>query len=280
MIKVQDMKKKYGDKQALSGISFNIEKGEIFGLLGPNGAGKTTTINILTGQILPSYGKARILEKDVQDNSLKKIIGIVPENTNMYERLTVEQNLNFFSRLYESNLANVEKYLKKVNLYQERHTKVEDLSKGMKQRVLLVRALLHDPEILFLDEPTSGLDPASADNIHKLLKKLNENGITILLTSHNMEEVDKLCDRVAFLDRGEIVASGEPDQLKIKYSREELYIIYDNGNRTKEKVLPSAGDKTAEFVADLIKNGNLISIHSNEPTLADIFVNVTGRDLE
>ncbi|MFW6287782.1 MAG: ABC transporter ATP-binding protein [bacterium] len=280
LIRVKDLKKNYGDRTALSGISFQIEKGEIFGLLGPNGAGKTTTLKILTGQTFPSYGQIDIKGKNVQDKSLKKVIGVVPENTDMYERLTVQQNLSFFTRLYESKQSNIKKYLEEVGLFQERDRKIQDLSKGMKQRVLLIRALLHDPEILFLDEPTSGLDPSSADNIHRLLERLKKQGKTILLTSHNMEEVDKLCDRVAFLDRGEIVASGKPEQLKIDYGRRELSILYEEGNTTDKKTLPLSGSETADIVADLIRNNKIISIHSSEPTLADIFVKVTGRYFE
>ena len=151
MIKVEKLKKNYGEKKALKGINFEVKKKDIFGFLGPNGAGKTTTIKILTGQILPSFGQASVLGEDAstETDRIYPEIGVVPEKTNLYERLTVKQNLKFFARLYQSDQNNIDYYLKRVGLNHEKQTPVEDLSKGMKQKVLLVRALLHDPEILF-----------------------------------------------------------------------------------------------------------------------------------
>jgi len=281
MIRIENLVKHYGEKTALRGINLEIKEGEIFGLLGPNGAGKTTTIKILTGQVLPGSGKAEIMGKDVfkKSEELKPIFGVVPENTNLYERLTVEQNLSFFCRLYQCDLNNVERFLKEVQLEEERNTRVKDLSKGMKQKVLLLRALLHNPRILFLDEPTSGLDPSSAENIHQILRKLNERGISILLTSHNMEEVDKLCHRVAFLDRGSIVAQGRPEELKLKYSNPEVRVVLDEGNGLVERKLSLNEELTADQLSKWLKEKKVRSIHTSEPTLADIFVRVTGRDL-
>lgn len=281
MIRIENLIKYYGEKAALKGINLEIKKGEIFGLLGPNGAGKTTTIKILTGQVLPQSGKVEIMGKDLftKGEELKPQFGVVPEDTNLYERLTVEQNLSFFCRLYQCDLNRIKKYLKEVQLDEERNTRIKNLSKGMKQKILLLRALLHSPNILFLDEPTSGLDPSSAESIHKILRKLNEQGISILLTSHNMEEVDKLCHRVAFLDRGEIVVQGNPEDLKLKYSQHEVRIVLDEGKELVERKLSLYDELTADRLSRWLKEKKIKSIHTSEPTLADIFVRVTGRDL-
>ena len=286
LIKIADLKKTYDQRVALQGISFQVRPGEIFGLLGPNGAGKTTTIKILTGQRQADSGQALLFGTKVfgnQEQLLKKV-GIVPEDANLYERLTIEQNLNFFRRLYQCSDELIDYYLEKVGLIAEKNTKIKNLSKGMKQKVLLVRALIHQPEILILDEPTSGLDPGSAKSIHNILLDLKSEGITVLLTSHNMEEVDKLCDNVGFLNQGDMVAKGKPMDLKLNYSEDKVKVLYYHKNSTNEKlveeILNLDTPETGEFIADLIKDKRIKSIHSLEPTLADIFVSLTGRNLE
>lgn len=281
MIEVRHLKKSYGNKEALKGIDFRVEAGEVFGLLGPNGAGKTTTIKILTGQIQPSSGEARVLGKDAmkQKEEIKLHMGIVPEKANLYERLTVRQNLELFCRLYGCDLGQVDSYLEKVHLMNEKNSPVKKLSKGMKQRVLLIRSMLHQPKLLFLDEPTSGLDPASAEQIHKLLLELNQKGMTILLTSHNMEEVEKLCDRVAFLDEGTIKAMGTIEELKLKYASRKMRVWIEGENGIEEKLMDMDGRESAACMEEWIRQGKLRSIHSCEPTLADIFVKITGREI-
>lgn len=280
MIEVISLKKNYGNKAAVKDISFKVKHGEFFGLLGPNGAGKSTTIKILTGQLLPSYGQAKILGLDVLNDKEKILpnIGIVPEKSNLYERLTIGQNLEFFCRLYNCDIKNVDYYLEQVRLLKEKKTHVKKLSKGMKQRVLLIRALLHKPDILFLDEPTSGLDPSSAADIHNLLKKLNNEGMTILLTSHNMEEVDKLCHRVAFMDSGTIAEMGQPETLKLKYTNNKMRVMVQTDNFIEEKILDMRGSENSKILGGWISEGRVKSIHSCEPTLADIFMKVTGRE--
>ncbi|MEC9488372.1 MAG: ABC transporter ATP-binding protein [Halanaerobium sp.] len=281
MIEVKNLKKNYGEKAALRGIDLQVKEGELFGYLGPNGAGKTTTIKILTGQLLPSYGEARIRGKDVikEADIIRPDMGIVPENTNLYERLSIGQNLLFFARLYGSDPGVIDTYLERVNLHQDKDTPVKKLSKGMKQKVLLVRALLHRPDVLFLDEPTSGLDPASADSIHQILLELNKGGMTIFLTSHNMEEVEKLCHRVAFLDAGQIAAMGTPEELKLKYTSSKMRALVRTEKGLQERILDLAGEESASLLAQWVRDGQLEAIHSSEPTLADIFVRITGRDL-
>lgn len=282
MIEVHNLKKMYGDKAALKGITFDVKQGEIFGLLGPNGAGKSTTVKILTGRLLPGYGEVRIMGADaVKDKrSILHHIGNVPEAVNLYERLTVLQNLEFFKKLYDCKTDRVDSLLEMVRLTGEKNTRVKNLSKGMKQRVLMCRALLHKPRVLFLDEPTSGLDPSSANDIHNMLEMLNNEGMTILLTSHNMEEVDRLCHRVAFLDNGEIAAEGAPEDLKLRYSQNRTKVLLVGSNSIEEHFISTNGEESAGLLEEWMKSGRVKSIHSCEPTLAEIFIKVTGRDFE
>ncbi len=279
MIEVNGLKKNYGEKVALKGIDFSISNGEIFGLLGPNGAGKTTTLKILTGQLLPNAGTARVmgLEPWAKRDLLRREMGILPEETNHYERLTVMENLQIFRRLNGVSMDGLKEILKDVDLEAHQKVKAKKLSKGLKQRLLLARALLHKPKVLFLDEPTSGLDPSSASNIHSLLKKLNGEGITIILTSHNMEEVDRLCGRVAFLDEGEIVARGNPQDLKRSYGKNKLEVMVEENGSRKLHVLDLNGEESGEKLKNWMNEGRVLTAHSIEPSLADIFIQLTGR---
>jgi ABC-2 type transport system ATP-binding protein len=281
MIEVVNLEKHYGAKAALKGISFSVNQGEIFGFLGPNGAGKTTTLKILAGQRQPSGGRASIFGMDVSRDreKIQAGLGFVPEKTNLYERLTVYQNLDFFARLYRCDRKSIHAYLERVGLQGEINLPVKKLSKGMMQKVLLVRALIHQPRLLFLDEPTSGLDPASAGNIHDILRELNREGTTIFLTSHNMEEVEKLCGRVAFLHEGCIMTEGTPDEIKLRHADRKVRVLVHNGT-LDEKVLDMDGPETATLLTYWFRHGMVKSIHSSEPTLADIFVQVTGRDIQ
>ena len=282
MIRAENLQKNYGDKAALKGIDFSIKPGEIFSLLGPNGAGKTTTIKILTGQLQPTAGGAEIMGRDVFSHRqfLRPRMGVMPEETNLYERLSIKNNLEFFCRLYDAGFERIEEYLDVVGMADEIDTPVKELSRGMKQKVLLVRSLLHDPEVLFLDEPTSGLDPASAASIHRLLERLNEEGLTILLTSHDMEEVDRLSDRIAFLHAGEIAALGQPTSLKLEHAQGRIEVLLEGGGEIEEKILDINSESAAREIAGWMKEGRLAAIHSCEPTLAEIFVEITGSELK
>jgi ABC-2 type transport system ATP-binding protein len=219
-IEVYDLVRDYNGLRALQGISFSVEPGELFGFLGPNGAGKTTTIQILTGQLRPTSGSARVAGCDVvsQREALKPQIGVVFEYPNIYERLSARDNLAFSARLYGVDNGRVEEVLVMVGLSGRAKEKTKRFSSGMKQRLLIARALLHRPRVLFLDEPTRGLDPNVARDIRAFIANLAEQGVTIFLTTHYMEEADRLCDRVAILDEGRIVALDTPANLKAAYS--------------------------------------------------------------
>jgi ABC-2 type transport system ATP-binding protein len=228
-IEVQELSRVFDGVRALDGISFGVEAGEIFGFLGPNGAGKTTAVRILTGQLRPTAGQARVMGHDVvhEREELKPQIGVVFEVHNLYERLSGRDNLRFWARLYRVPQARVEAMLAQVGLSERAGDRVKKYSSGMKQRLVVARALLHEPKVLFLDEPTRGLDPHVAREIRALVSELARAGITVFLTTHYMEEADQLCDRVAFLDRGRIVALDTPARLKAEHGRGERTTLED-----------------------------------------------------
>jgi ABC-2 type transport system ATP-binding protein len=215
-IEVYELTRDYNGLRAVDHITFSVEPGEIFGFLGPNGAGKTTTIKMLTGQLRPTSGEARVIGCDVVEDrqQLAPHIGVVFENQNLYERLSGRDNLLFMARLYGIEKRRVNEVLADVGLTERARDRVSKYSNGMKQRLLIARALLHHPDVIFLDEPTRGLDPGVAREIRGLIAKLAEEGVTIFLTTHYMEEADRLSSRVASIDQGRIVALDTPDQLK------------------------------------------------------------------
>ena len=223
VVKAYDLMKSFGDIRAVDGVSFSVRKGEIYGLLGPNGAGKTTTIRMTIGIITPDRGEAYIMGYNVHEEPIKarSFIGVVPEISNPYIDLTVWENLMLIGGIYcvpkEIRVRRAESLLKMLKIYEARNRKAKALSKGMRRRLLLAMALMSDPDILFLDEPTSGLDVISARVIRSLLLKLKEQGKTIILTTHNIDEAGMLCDRVAIMNKGKIIAMGTPEELKIKF---------------------------------------------------------------
>jgi ABC-2 type transport system ATP-binding protein len=202
--------------RAVDQLSFSVTPGEVFGFLGPNGAGKTTTIKMLTGQLRPTAGRAWVAGKDVvtERQSLKPRIGVVFDSQNLYQRSSARENLAFYARLYGMPRSRVDAVLDLVGLRKRARQKVKGFSNGMKQRLVIARALLHEPEVLFMDEPTRGLDAHVARGIRALVAELAKQGTTVFLTTHYMEEADQLCHRVAILDLGRIVALDTPGQLK------------------------------------------------------------------
>jgi len=228
-IEVYNLTRQYDGVHAVDGISFSVEPGEIFGFLGPNGAGKTTTIRMLTGQLLPTSGTAKVAGYDIvtERQMLKPKIGVVFDSQNLYERMSANENLIFYSRLYRIKKSRVNEVLSQVGLTERAGDKVMKYSNGMKQRLLIARALLHKPEVLFLDEPTRGLDPHIARDIRKVVIDLAKDGMTVFLTTHYMEEADQLCQRVAFLDQGHIVALDSPERMKAEHGYGERVTLED-----------------------------------------------------
>lgn len=236
-IEAFDLTRDYQCLRVVNRISFCVYPGEIFGFLGPNGAGKTTTIKMLTGQLRPTHGTAKVVGWDVvhQRKQMQSRIGVVFEHQNIYDRLTALDNLNFTARLYGVSKIRVDQVLRMVGLTERAKEKVQRYSNGMKQRLLIARALLPDPDVIFLDEPTKGLDPRVARAIRGMVLDLSEQGVTIFLTTHYLEEAERLCDRVAILDRGRIVALDIPANLKRKFgnrgsSLEDIFIALTGQN--------------------------------------------------
>ncbi len=272
----------YGDVEAVRGITFNVDEGEIFGFLGPNGAGKSTTIKMLTGQLRPREGEIKVLGLDImgQRGKVQSQIGICFERTNLYEQMSAYENLKLFSDLYGVRDFDADELLLRVDLKDRGKDKVSTYSKGMKQRLMVARSLVNESRILFLDEPTEGLDPKSADRIRNVILEERDNGVTVFLTTHDMMEADKLSDRVAFINNGEIAAIDTPHNLKQKYGKRimKVQIMKDGGDLEVREIIMD-GSNAADDIYALFKDERIVTIHSEEASLEDIFIQVTGRGL-
>jgi len=279
MIEVKGLTKRYGELLAVDSISFNVEKGEIFGFLGPNGAGKTTTIKILTGELEPTDGDVKVAGfNPVSDRkNLHKIIGVVPEVQNLYERMTAKENLTFFAKLYDINHKRVDELLEQFDLQEWANEKVKNFSLGMKQRLLLARGLLPKPDILFLDEPTKGLDPYTARYIRSIIREVNKKGATIFLTTHYMEEADELSDRVVIIDKGKIIVCDNPENLK--RSQDKGIIKITLKDPMEERQFSLSDNQTGNRIKELLQSGRLLSMETEKATLEDVFINLTGKKL-
>lgn len=278
IIEVQSLNKIFGNQTALENVNFRVKKGETFGLLGPSGSGKTTIIKILTGQMRLTSGEAKVFNlptSSLNKGNERKRFGVLTDNSGLYERLSIRDNLKLYCELYDLPLERIDEVLAMVNLENDQKKAVSKLSKGMTQRVTLARTFLHEPELLFLDEPTSALDPANSKHIYKGLASLKEKGTTIFLTTHDMSEAELLCDRVAFLHKGEIQLLDQPKALQRQFSDESIRITLQDG---QEIMLPG-GRESAQEIYEYMTSNQVVSIHSNEPTLGDIFVEITGREL-
>jgi ABC-2 type transport system ATP-binding protein len=303
-IEVSNLTKKYEDLVAVDHITFEVKKGEIFGFLGPNGAGKTTTIRMLTGISTPTEGKAITMGHDIQQHPVeaKEQMGIVPDVSNIYGELSAWDNLIFTGKLYDMSRAyrksRAEELLKLFGLYERRHEKVQDFSRGMKRRICIAMALMNRASILFLDEPTSGLDVQSVLIIRDLIRKLNQERLTIFITTHNIEEASQMCDRVAIINHGKIAAIDTPEKLKrIVGSLQSVEIAFETTPGDVQKKLAELekvnqvvkeGDKFRLFTDDpsrvlnsvwnyvQSRNLKLITVNTLGPSLEDVFVKLTG----
>jgi len=281
-IVAEDLTYHYGDLVAVDRISFSVANNEILGFLGPNGAGKSTVVKMLSGQIRPKAGKATVLGIDVarQPKQVQAQAGICFEITNLYEEMTGVDNLNLFARLFSVDGFDAEALLQRVGLGGRGRDLVSRYSKGMKQRLMVARALLNRPKILFLDEPTNGLDPVSAEAIRSIILEERERGATVFLTTHDMMEADKLSDRVAFINQGRIAAIDTPHALKQKYGKRSLKAqVMGSGGRLESREIALDETGTAEAVGDLFGKERVVTLHSEEATLEDIFIRITGRGL-
>ncbi|HCC34869.1 MAG TPA: ATP-binding protein [Ruminococcaceae bacterium] len=281
MITVENLVFSYTNKTFIENMSFHVAKGEIFGFLGPSGAGKTTLQKILTGLIVTYQGSAVLngIECKAHKPSFYENIGVDFEYSTLYEKLSARQNLQFFGSLYAKPIRNIDGLLESVGLKNDGDKKVSDYSKGMRSTLNFIKALLHDPAILFLDEPTSGLDPTNSRIMKDLILHEKERGKTVLLTTHNMQDATELCDRVAFIVEGEVKALDTPHNLIMRKGAATVkYTFNDGAEHTAECPLTQTSEDS--LLMQLLKSNRIRSIHSSEPTLNDIFMEVTGRTLK
>lgn len=301
-ISVNSLTKRYDDLTALNGISFDVHRGSVFGLLGPNGAGKTTTIRILTGLTRPNSGEATVLDYNVaEENQLvKSKVGVVPEASNIYEEMTALGNLVFSGELYgvpsSERKSRAMQLLEVFNLADRARDTVLGLSRGMKRRLTIACALMHRPELLFLDEPTTGLDVQSAHQLRDQVRRLNKEGVTIFLTTHYLEEADQLCNTIAVINWGRIVALDSPENLKASVTGDRVVEVSFSAPVPEDglKRLPGVvevyklGDKyrlrlagEGDSVSDLVeyarnRGSRIATINTLKPSLEDAFLKITG----
>ncbi len=300
-IEARELKKSFNGVVAVNGVSFSVREGEVFGFLGPNGAGKTTTIRMLVGLLKPDGGKAFIMGYDVMKNPVeaRELIGVVPEEANPYPDLSAWDNLRLVGMLYALPGNEIRergmRLLKLLGIEEVKDRKVRGFSKGMKQKLLIAMALIGGPRVLFLDEPTSGLDVFSVRKIHELISKLSREGVTVFLTTHNVEEAGAICDRVAIIDKGRIVAMGSPDELKIKTGGYlYLSVVFDRevgedvkeilgdyefklGGRKLLVVCKEPGEVIGRIVDYARAKGLKIErVRTSEPSMAEVFMRIVG----
>lgn len=282
MIKVKNLTYIYPNNQipTVQNISFEIAKGEIFGFLGPSGAGKSTTQKVLTGILRNYEGQVEIMSRSLKNWNADYYnhIGVGFELPNHYLKLSALENLKLFASFYDKPTSSPQIWLERVGLWKDAHQKVEGFSKGMKMRLNFIRALIHDPEIIFFDEPTSGLDPVNARILKDIIVEQKQQGKTIFITTHNMHDAEELCDRVAFIIDGRISLIDTPQKLKLQAGKKNVKVTYLNeGFQSEEFALDGLGENT-NFL-ELIRTQTIASIHSGEGTLEDVFMQTTGQRL-
>src|SRR5438067_2661794 len=300
-IHVRVLRKSYGAFEAVKGIDFEVRPGEVFGLLGPNGAGKTTTVELLAGLRARSAGDVTVLnfDPDRQKQKLKDRIGVCLQATNLPDKITVHEALKLFGAFYTRNVDG-EALLKRLQLDEKRNAAYSTLSGGQKQRLAIALALINDPQMLFLDEPTSGLDPQVRLEIRDLIEELRAEKRTIVMTTHYIEEAERLCDRVAIIDAGEIIASGSPRELQAKSANQAaIEIVFTQSWSGDLPAWPHAirsaltgdgrhiqvaSEKPARTLVEMVKwvdaqRIDLEDVHLKRPTLEDVFIELTGKKL-
>lgn len=281
VIEVRELNFSYTKHPFLTDINFTVKEGEVFGFLGPSGAGKSTLQKVLTGLCTSYSGSARILgiESKQHNKGFYENIGVDFEFPSLYEKMTARENLRFFASLYSGATRDIDELLDSVGLLPHGDKKVREFSKGMKSRLNFIKALVHEPKVLFLDEPTSGLDPNNAEIMKKLILAEREKGKTMILTTHNMQDATELCDRVVFIVEGRMKALDTPRNFIMSRGAARVTYTYVEGDIEQERscILTELG--TDELLFKLMRENRLTSIHSTEPTLNDIFMELTGAQL-
>lgn len=278
-LRIECLQVRYGGFIAVDDLDLEVKRGELFGLLGPNGAGKTSTIRVLIGQCRPAHGRVTLCGLDVQRqwDRVKRHFGYVPDRENHFEELTGRRNLKIFCGLYGVPDARIDEYLKLVELSEAADVPVRGYSLGMRRKLLLARALLHQPDMLYLDEPTANLDIHSTEIVHRILRQLTSSGVTVLLTTHNMKEVEEICDRVAILCRGKLVALDSPLALRQQHAERKVDVILQGGERRCYDL--DNADASAEL-ADRFRERSVASVQSREHDFHETFLKLTGTKFE
>ena len=310
MLTVKDLRKSFKDFQAVKGVSFSVEKGESFGLLGPNGAGKSTIINMITGLYSPTSGFITVKDIDVIKNAkqAQKWIGVVPQDIALYQEMSAKENLKFWGRMYglsgKALDKKVDEVLELIGLTDRAKGKIDTFSGGMKRRVNIGAAILHQPDLLIMDEPTVGIDPQSRQHILDTIKNLNQQGMTIIYTSHYMEEVEYLCERIGIIDHGELITCGTMPELRESIGdRSRIILTIDKDNISSEELINPLTSLFLEkditvqdnkltvfhkepqlilsdFIQTVTKSGvKVSSVDIVEPNLESVFLHLTGRSL-
>ncbi len=307
-IECRALTRRFGSFTAVNSLSLKVRRGELFGFLGPNGAGKTTTINMLTTLLSPSGGSAKVAGFDLKGQAaqVRSKIGVVPQSFSLFEELTPMENLWYIGELYEMDreilAKRSEELLKIVTLYDKKDIQAGTFSGGMKQRLSVAAGLVHSPQILFMDEPTTGLDPQSRIALRELTQKLNQTGITVIYTTHDMEEADKLCQRIGIMDHGKLVAVGTPQELKatqghshviqLQLDRHDQQLLYDLKRLTGAASVSANGDRV-ELRIKKLRHGMVHQLSDflvrrhvevgdfkiGEPTLEEVFIGLTKKEL-
>ena len=283
MLRVKNLHHSYqqNDQYAVEDVSFQIEKGKIFGFLGPSGAGKSTTQNILIGLLPLQKGEATIAGINIQNATEEffNLIGVSFEQPNLYKKLTGYENLEFYRKMFHVPTEDSRELLRQVGLEGATDKKAGSYSKGMQQRLVFARSMVNNPQMWFLDEPTSGLDPTTASKIKDIIWRKKQSGTTIFLTTHNMHIADELCDEVAFIHDGKISLIDSPRNLKLRYGEKFIRVEYREQDNLKKENLSMVEEKDKQRLNQLIAAGHIETLHSQEATLEEIFIKVTGRGL-
>ena len=283
MISVLQLKHQYSgsDRDAVNNISFEVAKGEVFGFLGPSGAGKSTTQGILTGLLQLQSGQVTVAGYDIKQlkRQMFNTIGVSFEQSNVYSKMTALENLQFYAKLFDVPTRDPLELLKMVGLLDKKDDKAGTFSKGMKHRLTFARSMINNPSLWFLDEPTTGLDPAIAAEIKEVIREQNQQGVTIFLTTHNMQIADELCHRVAFIVDGEIKLIDSPQNLKLRYGQKIVDIDYLDGTKPARESLSTTLPSDIDRIKTLLGTKEILTMHTKEATLEEIFIAVTGRGL-
>lgn len=299
-IEVKSLVKKYGDLSAVDGISFTVHKGEVFAFVGPNGAGKTTTVEILVCLRILSYGEARVLGFDVRDRrgqrQIRKRVGVLPQDFNTFNLLTVKENLNYYKSMYDSGV-DTDKLIELVHLSDKKNTLYKNLSGGLRKRLAIATALVNNPEVVFLDEPTTGLDPRARRDMWTLIEGLREQGKTVFLTTHYMDEAETLADTVAIISHGKIIAMGTPSELISKHGGKTTLVVEEGGKAVQDLLGRMFSDVRLENDGDVLatlkkksdlpdavlaltsRKAEFAELVVRRPTLEDVFLNLTGKKI-